>query len=278
MKKVFELSWKALIVGVVYSIALMIAGMLVRTIGLPLPNVNDAQMRLLWSFIGGVIAGFSLGLIAASMPASRARHWLVWGSVIFFNIASVTIEGRFFAPKMIGDAIPALLIQQVLTALATGWIITTLFAPKETPAPAQTARRHWFSWSWRFLLSAFSYIVFYFIFGAINYALVTKPYYATHVSGLTVPSPQTILIAELVRSLLIVLSVLPFLLTFRTNKTQLAVLTGLILFAIGGLVPLTMQIGSLPLFLLAASAVEIFFQNFLTGVVTARLMGIEDLS
>jgi hypothetical protein len=32
----------------------------------------------------------------------------------------------------------------------------------------------------------------------------------------------------------------------------------------------------LPLFLLAASAVEIFFQNFLTGVVAAQLMGIED--
>lgn len=276
MKKVFEISWKALIVGVVYSIALVIAGMLVRISGLPLPNVNDAQMRLLWSFIGGVIAGFSLGPISAIMPASRSRHWLVWGSVIFFNIASVMIEGSFFAPKLIGDAIPALLIQQVLTALATGWIITVLFAPKETSAPVQTARRHWFSWTWRYLLSAFSYVVFYFIFGAINYALVTKPYYATHTGGLTVPSPQTVLIAELVRSLLIVLSVLPFLLTLRTGKTRLAVLTGLILFAIGGLVPLTLQVSTLPLYLLATSAVEIFFQNFSTGVVTARLLGIDN--
>jgi hypothetical protein len=233
---------------------------------------------LLGSFIGGVIAGFSLGPIAASMPASRSRHWLVWGSVIFFNIVSVTIEGRFFAPKMIGDAIPGLLIQQILTALATGWIITILFAPKETPAPLQPARRHWFSWSWRLLLSAFSYPVFYFIFGAINYALVTKPYYATHAGGLTAPSPQSVLIAVLVRCLLIVLSVLPFLLTLRTGKMRQALLTGLILFAIGGLVPLTMQVGSLPFLLLAASAVEIFFQNFLTGVVTARLVGIDDLA
>lgn len=275
MKKVFEISWKALIVGVVYSMALMIAGLLVRTIGLPLPNFSDAQMRLLWSFIGGVIAGISLGPIAASMPTSRSRHWLVWGSVIFFNILSVTIEGYYFAPKMIGDAIPALLIQQILAALATGWIITVLFAPKVTPAPVQPARRHWLSWTWRYLVSALSYPVFYFIFGAINYALVTKPYYATHAGGLTVPSPQTVLIAELVRSPLIILSVLPFLLTLRTGKTRLALLTGLILFAIGGLVPLTMQIGSLPFFLLAASAVEIFFQNFLTGVVSARLIGIE---
>jgi hypothetical protein len=276
MRNGFEISWKTLIVGAVYLIALMIGGMLASMMGMHLPKVSDVQTRLFWSFIGGAIAGFSLGSIASSMPASRWRHWFVWGSVIFLNIVSVTIEGYFFAPKLIGDSLPLLLVQQVLTALATGWIITILFALKQTPAPVQMVRRNWFSWVWRFLISAFSYIVFYFIFGAINYTLVTKPYYATHAGGLTVPSPQIVLIAELIRGLLIVLSVLPFLLTIRAGKIRLALLTGLILFAIGGLVPLTMQVGSLPFLLLAASAVEIFFQNFLTGVVSARLIGIED--
>jgi hypothetical protein len=36
-----------------------------------------------------------------------------------------------------------------------------------------------------------------------------------------------------------------------------------------------LEIGSLPFFLLAASAVEIFFQNFFTGFVAARLLGLE---
>jgi VIT1/CCC1 family predicted Fe2+/Mn2+ transporter len=51
--------------------------------------------------------------------------------------------------------------------------------------------------------------------------------------------------------------------------------TGWLLFAIGGIVPLVLQISSLPLLLLIASAVEIFLQNFLTGAVAARLLGIE---
>jgi len=273
MNKVFNTFWRSLVVGAVYVTALIIGGMLVSIIGFRLPAVNDVQMRLLWSFVGGLIAGLFLGPIAASMPASRFRHLLVWTSVIFFNIASVMIEGRFFAPELVGDSLPGMLIQQILTALAAGWIITTLFAPKETAAPTSAARRPGFSWGWRFLVSAFSYVVFYFIFGAINYALVTQPYYETHAGGLTVPSPQTVLMAELIRGPLIVLSVLPFLLTLRAGKTRLAMLTGLILFAIGGLVPLTMQVDSLPFLLLAASAVEIFFQNFSTGVVTARLLG-----
>jgi hypothetical protein len=52
--------------------------------------------------------------------------------------------------------------------------------------------------------------------------------------------------------------------------------TGWLLFAIGGIVPLVLQISSLPLLLLAASAVEIFCQNFLTGMVAAGLMGIDE--
>ncbi len=45
------------------------------------------------------------------------------------------------------------------------------------------------------------------------------------------------------------------------------------LFAIGGIVPLLYQVNALPLPLLIASAVEIFFQNFLTGIVAGLLLG-----
>ena len=84
-----------------------------------------------------------------------------------------------------------------------------------------------------------------------------------------------VLLAELVRAPLIVLSILFFLLSVRGTKRQLMPRAGWLLFAVGGIVPLVLQISSLPLFLLAASAVEIFLQNFLTGAVAAWLMGIE---
>lgn len=273
MRNVFETVWKSLLVGAAYTVALIIGGMVVGLAGLSLPQVQNAQATLLWAFSGGIIVGLFLGPIAASIPISIRRHVIVWSSILLFNLVSVAIEGYFFAPSLIGDSLTALILQQILTAFVTGWVITILFAPKNASLTVPSSPRSLFSWSWRFVLSSLSYVIFYFFFGALNYELVTRPYYETHAGGLTVPSPNVVLIAELIRGVLIVISVLPFLLTFRAEKRRLILLTGLILFSIGGLVPLTMQASTLPFLLLAASAVEILFQNFSTGAVTALLLG-----
>jgi len=273
MKKIFETLCKSLLIGAGYTIALLIGTMFVRSMGLSLPEAKNTQTVLIWTFAGGTIMGLFLGPVAISMAASKIRHIVVWSNVIFFNLISVAIEGRFFAPELAGNSLQGSIIRQLLAAVVTGWLITILFAPKQTAVTVTVPQRSFFSWAWRFLISAFSYLVFYFIFGAINYSLVTKPYYETSVSGLTVPTAGTVLMAELLRGPLIVLSVLPFLLSQRMNKKQAVMFTGLLIFSIGGLVPLTLQVGSLPFILLAASAVEIFFQNFSTGAVTALLLG-----
>jgi CubicO group peptidase (beta-lactamase class C family) len=67
---------------------------------------------------------------------------------------------------------------------------------------------------------------------------------------LIVPAVDVVLMAELVRAPLIVLSILFFLLSVRGTKRQLMVRTGWLLFAIGGIVPLVLQVSSLPLLLL----------------------------
>ncbi len=272
MKTIFTILLKSLLAGLAYVIALVLGGILVSAIGLRLPEAKDAVDKLVWSFAGGVIAGLSLGPIAARMPATRTRQLMVWVSVIFLNLASVAVEGYFFAPAVIGDALPGLLMQQLLASLGLAWMVTVLFAPKETIATIPVTNRSGFSWIWRLLASALTYVSFYFVFGAINYILVTKPYYETHAGGLAVPPVTVTLTAEILRGVLIAFSVLPFILTIGSSRRRLAVQTGFILFAVGGLVPLTMQIGVLPLLLLAASAVEICFQNFSTGVLIARIL------
>jgi hypothetical protein len=115
------------------------------------------------------------------------------------------------------------------------------------------------------------YLTFYYVFGALNYTLVTKPYYETHAGGVTVPQPQVVFLVELARAPLIVLSIVPLVLTMRTTKRRLAVTCGTILFMVGGLIPLLQA--PLPVFLRVASAWEIFLQNFPTGVIVALLLG-----
>jgi len=273
LDKVIGTIWRSLLVGAGYAIALTIGGMIASMVGTSMPEVEDSLSSLLWSFAGGTIMALFLGPIASSVPLSMLRHVLVWSSVILFNLVSVIIEGYYFAPLLIGDSLPGLILQQILGAFITGWIITVLFTNRETATLITLPPRSFISWSWRFAAGALSYLVFYFLFGALNFALVTRPYYETHTGGLDVPVLSTILTAELIRSVLIVLSILPFFLTVRADKKRLILLSGLILFSVGGLVPLTMQAGALPFVLLAASAVEILFQNFSTGAVAALLLG-----
>jgi len=277
MKTILQILLKSLLVGLVYVFALLLGSIIMSAVGLKLPETKDATEKLIWSFAGGVITGLCLGSIASFMPAARTRHFIVWASVIFLNLASVAIEGYFFVPEVVGDSLLGLLVQQFLASLGASWIITALFAPKESVAMVTTVNRSGFSWMWRFSVSALIYVFFYFIFGATNYILVTKPYYETHAGGLAVPASTVTLTAEIIRGALITLSILPFILTIHTDKKRLAVQTGLILFAVGGLVPLTLQVGMLPLFLLTASALEIFFQNFSTGVLISRFMSLDTI-
>jgi hypothetical protein len=267
MKTLYQNFLKSLLVGAAYAATLAITKLLLSE------TVNARSF--LWSFVGSVAAGLVLGSLAASMPAAWSRHMLVWGSAIFFNIASVTIEGRFFAPNLVKGSFIILLVQQLVVALAATWVIVKLFALIADPAPRTPIQRSPFSWLWRFVLSALSYVFFYYFFGAFDYLLVTGPYYKTHASGLVVPMQNIILQAELIRAVLIGLSVIPFLLNFPANRRRMMWLTGLILFVVGGVTPLLMQVGTLPSVVLVASAVEIFCQNVLTGVVIARLMSVD---
>ena len=263
---------RSAIVGVGYVLSLTIIGAVFSALGIRFANTNQSSDFLFWQLLAGIVIGLVLGPLAERIVATRFRHLIIWTCVIFFNIVSVMIEGTFFAPERMGGNLPALVVQQFILAFVTAALVTFLFARQET-TPLVLPARAWYDWLWRFIVSALSYLVFYFIFGATNYALVTKPYYETHAGGLVTPAVDIVLTAETIRAVLIVLSVLPFLLTITKPRRERVIWTGILLFTIGGIVPLLFQVGALPAFLLVASAVEIFFQNFSTGVVTALLLG-----
>lgn len=265
MSKLWNYLWRSLVVGGGYGAGLALTNLLLS---------HDLAWRALaWRFAAGLAIALALGWLVAALPATSERQLLVWGSVIFFNLVSVTIEGRFFAPEHVQGSLVSLILQQGLVSLVTSWLLVRLFATPAIVPPERLVKRSWLSWVWRIAASALGYVVFYYFFGALNYLLVTGPYYQSHTGGLAVPSQGVILRAELIRGVLIVLSLLPYLLTTTTNRKRTALVSGLVLYAVGGLAPLLMQVGALPLFLLAASAVEIFLQNFSTGMVTAVLLG-----
>jgi hypothetical protein len=279
LRNFLGITWRSVLVAVGYIIGLMAAGMIAGMLGAQLPANTGNATTFTWLLVSSLLLGILLGPLAARLHLTRGQHFILWASLIFFNMGSVAIEGAYFAPELVPVPVPILFAQQALASAGAALVIVWLFASVGSPAASwleALRARPWHSWLWRFLASACSYLLFYFVFGALNYSLVTRPYYESHAGGLTVPAPGLVLLAELVRAPLIVLSLVFFLLSVRGTKRQLMVRSGWLLFAVGGIAPLVLQISSLPWFLLAASAVEIFFQNFLTGVVAAGLMGIHE--
>ncbi|HEY3473898.1 MAG TPA: hypothetical protein VGK56_04765 [Anaerolineales bacterium] len=277
LQSLWKNTWRSVLVAFGYISGLILAGIIGGLMGAQMAASTRDQSAFAWLFIASILLGVILGPLAARLTLTRIQHFILWGSLIFFNLGAVAIEGAFFVPELVPLPLPVLFAQQLLASAGAALVIVLVFARVGSPVSswADALRtRPWHSWLWRFLLSSFSYLVFYFIFGALNYWLVTRPYYETHAGGLTVPAPELVLMAELVRAPCIVLSVLFFLLSIRDTKRELMLKTGWLLFAIGGIVPLVLQMSSLPFLLLIASAVEIFLQNFLTGAVAAGLLGI----
>ena len=265
-----DLTWRILVIAVGHMLTSLGAGLILgRAFDIGVSGI---------SLLSGILIGITIDLAAVRIQATRLSHWIAWGSVLFFNALSVAIDGVFFAPTMSPIvSMPAAWAAYLLfQALVTAGLVAWLFGPRAAPGAELPRKRAWYLWLWRFVASSLSYLLFYFIFGAVNYGLVTKPYYAAHVSGLAVPQPQTVLLAEMVRAPMIVLSIVPLILLWRGRKSVLAVWCGIMLFVIGGAIPLLTNT-ALPDILRFASAVEVFFQNFLTGLVAAALLAFPEI-
>ena len=272
MRKFWTILWRSLVIALIYTAASALIGGLVMQ-GMDAPRAGQATPALLLAttFISGFLLAAVLGLVAPLVTASRARAVAIWATLIFLNMASVIIEGYFFAPGLLpGVLVPRVLVLQALSSIIAA-IALAFFFPSPSDSQPQRAQRTPLGWVGRFAASAAAYLLFYYFFGAINYALVTGPYYETH-GGLAVPPAQTVIAVASARSVIIILALLPLILSLNTSRKRAALLCGFLLFTIGGLLPLLTQTAAMPPLLLVASGVEIFFQNFLTGVVAALLL------
>src|SRR5512142_1853131 len=212
----WRFSWSSILVALGYLAGLILAGTIGAMLGEKLSSAGaDSASSFTKLFVASLLLGVFLGPFASRLALSRGQHFILWGSLILFNMGSVAIEGAYFAPDLVSIPVPVLVAQQLLAAAGAALVITRVFATSGQSASWLSAfrTRSWYSWIWRFIASATSYLVFYFVIGGLNYQLVTKPYYESHTGGLTVPAPQIVFIIESIRGLLIVFSIFLFLLS-----------------------------------------------------------------
>ena len=260
---------RSLAIGLIFGIARTV--LTVRSDGGSGPIVTFAAETA-----AGVIVGGCLAFIAQDLAGGVASRALVLSCVLFGNLLAVMIEGAAFqpvaqGPSAFGVGILLQLLVAGLVGLATAVLVRT---PDRREArgtlPACRAAACLVRWVGCVLV----YVVLYFIVGAINFTLVTGPYYRSGVAGLVVPAPAVVLVVAIAEGALFPIALLPLLYAIRGTRRRRAVVAGVSLMLLGGVAPLIVA-PSLPVVIRISSAIEIALQKFPAGVAAAALLGPE---
>lgn len=274
MRLVWGYIWRTIVMGGLSFVALLIAGALISVFKLPMPEVNgDTNYILIMTVVSGATISVFLGMISKHLRLSRFSTFSVVFIFLFLNYVTQIMEALYFVPGIVSwEVLPTILLQQFVMAIIISTGVILLYKSKDSFKSKQIYSLSLKSWFYRILICITSYVVFYYLFGMINAFLFTEGYYISQIDGLSLPGAGTILILEIMRGMLIVISILPIILSLDLPVNKIILLSGLSLFVLGGLLPMLQQIGSLPIVLIISSSVEMFFQFFLTVVVTTVTM------
>ena len=258
------------LVGASYSLASLAVAALLGPLSRLQPTLENAAV---WWLSGSLIC-LSLTPFVLRSTWSRLRTvlavWAVWALVRSMGLG---IEGYLFTHTGATVAIVGA-AAGVLIGMLVAWL---LVAALWNPAPAllnQPARALPVgSWIWRILLVGLAYIVLYLVTGSANALLYTRSFYENNPAyALALPPVGAIFLALLIRGPLFGLGSFFVARSAHFDGNRSAVWLGLLLFAVGGLAPyLETTFRSMPLGFNLATLMELFLQNFLTGVIAARL-------
>ncbi len=222
-----------------------------------------------------------LALAPFVLHSRLSRRWsalTLWAAVLSVRVVGLGIEGALFRPATAPNAIAAAVSGAVVTlvfAACAVWLLAPPSASGGAASPsADSARRGWWGWTWRALAVGLAYFVFYFVFGSANALLYTRSFYENNpVYGLALPPVGTIVIAESIRGPLFGLGALLLAWMTAAPRRPLALWLGTALFVVGSAAAYIETVfRAMPLGFNIATLIELFLQNFLTGVVAAYLL------
>ncbi len=235
---------------------------------------------LVTAFLGGLFLAWVMGMIASRLPWRVGPRVLVlWLFLIVVQGVNLWLEWYFFSTEGL-NAIARWALVQAASSLVLAWVIAAMF-PGRDPSLSLTgslksllAQRRWYSWLGRVVGGTLTYVLVYFVFGAIAFQY-TRPYYTDPAYGLnlTLPDASLVFPLQVVRGFIFVLVVFFVVSGLRLAKGKQALLVGMGLFILGGLTPLVAA-EVWPVALRFYHTVEIFFQNFTAGAVLAYLLGV----
>jgi len=273
MKKILLLSLKSLSLVIAYLLEVMLISGILIALGLHFPELKVSQQV---SFIQLILSGFIGSVFALYLVSkynmSRLSVFLIISFILFFSNISVAIEGSIFTPDYItGSVLMSLFVQQLLISSLFSLTVVLLFRKQLSAATTEAVANADKLLAIKILVGAAVYMVSYYVWGWLNYNLFTHSFYESGISGLHIPEGAVLIKIILFRGVLITLSVVPFLLKAMPDNKRKIFETGSILFLFGGIIPMIYTIGMLPEALIWYSLVEIFLQNFISGMLMYKI-------
>ncbi len=261
---------RACLVGVIYALASSLLAVLLG----PLSRLQPTPESLLFWFISGTLLCLALTPFILHSKWSKWNTVLAaWSVIVFVRALGLGIEGSLFTPARGTAAIVGAASGTLLGFLFAWLTVTLLSAGTSEPSAEPPLQRNWWGWTWRILLVGLAYFVFYFGFGSANALLYTRSFYENNPQyGLTLPPVGVLFLAQVLRAPLWGLGAFFIVRSTNLPSKWRGLCLGLLLYVVGGLGPyLEVTFRTMPLGFNLATLLELFLQNFLTGLVGARL-------
>jgi hypothetical protein len=225
-----------------------------------------------WWYLSGVLTAAALVPVVRYGPRGTiAQGATMFVMLVLIGLVCTLSEGVVFFPEKKAQMMAGLAGGSVLYLIAA--VVLTVLAKLLKLQDGQKLaieRRSLGMAIPMILLAAFSYLVYYEIFGALTYQFFTKGYYP-HAVEQVAAMGAWFFVYQIARGLVMTLAVLPVIYTLRLPRMQAALIVGLLVWVIGGAAPLLVPNEMMTSVQRFIHVGEIFTQNFLLGM-TATLL------
>ncbi|MCX5669922.1 MAG: hypothetical protein NTU94_01180 [Planctomycetota bacterium] len=268
--------WKVPLCALAYMVGMVGGGVLLPSLGMKLPDMPaqaDPQLVALYTLIATVAVAAATGPVACAIRGRYAAR----GLALFLFAAvclsiNTAIEASIFT-KVAGLPVAALGILPALLLAATAALV---FRPGKKGETVLRSLRRFFAshsagqWAWRILAAILAFPIIYFAFG-MPVGLLVGEYYRQEQFGLTLPPLGTVIVVQLVRSVLFLAATFPIVALWSGSRLRLVLALGAALFVFVGLFGM-IQAHWLPAHIRAVHTVEILADSTVYALALAALL------
>ena len=261
--KLPSFGWMLVASTLVVLLAAHLPGLAFSTLTVP-----DALRTILSALLTGSVLSLALTFCRWSGVRAAAGVFMLFWGVSYFNTVNEAVFFRLvFGSTSFGQLALACTAAAVVVAIGLTFI-TGRWREGATPSVAEEMSvRSPVGWACRLLLTAFAYVVFYFVAGMIIFPFVQEFY-----SGRELPGLGTIFVVQIFRGLVYAGIGVMVIRMVILSRNATALLIGAALSILGGIAPLLPPNEMMPEQVRMVHMAEVGVSNFLFGLVLARVL------